>query len=112
GFAHDTTHTKVAKIRAKWTRMNKRNTFWPCIISQNGEPKPCSTQFSMRGNSFSAVQIARYRGRDTQIGTKWVTGNANTTLPDMKLFYQRYGRFRAYEVIAVSCFLVYIGAHA
>jgi hypothetical protein len=65
-FARDTTHTKVAKIRAKWTRMNKRNTFWPCIIPQKGEPKPCYTQSSTRRNSFSAVQTARYRGRDTR----------------------------------------------
>src|SRR5574341_692097 len=38
----DTTHTKVAQRRAIWTRINKRNAFWPCIIPQKGEPKPCA----------------------------------------------------------------------
>src|SRR6516162_7929805 len=31
--------------------MNKRNTFWPCIIPQKGGPKPCHTQSSTRGNA-------------------------------------------------------------
>ena len=46
--------------------MNKRNTFWPCIIPQKGEPKPCHIQSLTPGNGFSAVPITRYRGRGTR----------------------------------------------